>query len=109
VEVKDDGWAVPDGAGSFEHHQNHDSGPLAGENVMNVILVSAECSPWCKTGICVITLQSPLFFIRFFCSIITHIRTSIVLHRWSWRCCWCFAQGFGKERTSRYGTIRFHI
>uniref|UniRef100_A0ACD5V951 Uncharacterized protein n=1 Tax=Avena sativa TaxID=4498 RepID=A0ACD5V951_AVESA len=46
VEVKDDGRA----AGSFEHHKNHDSGPLAGENVMNVILVSAECSPWCKTG-----------------------------------------------------------
>jgi starch synthase len=64
VEVKDDGWAVPDGAGSFEHHQNHDSGPLAGENVMNVILVSAECSPWCKTGICVITLQPPLLFIQ---------------------------------------------
>ncbi|KAM0914344.1 hypothetical protein ACQ4PT_011549 [Festuca glaucescens] len=50
AEAKDDGWAAADGAGSSEHHQNHDSGPLAGENVMNVILVSAECSPWCKTG-----------------------------------------------------------
>ncbi|CAL5222405.1 g4764 [Coccomyxa viridis] len=26
------------------------SGPLAGENVMNVILVGAECAPWSKTG-----------------------------------------------------------
>ncbi|CAM0913603.1 unnamed protein product [Alopecurus aequalis] len=50
AEVKDDGWAGADGTGSFEHRQNHDGGPLAGENVMNVILVSAECSPWCKTG-----------------------------------------------------------
>lgn len=49
VEAKDDGWAVADDAGSF-HHQNHDSGPLAGENVMNVVVVAAECSPWCKTG-----------------------------------------------------------
>lgn len=24
--------------------------PLAGPNVMNVILVAAECAPWCKTG-----------------------------------------------------------
>nr|BAK03716.1 predicted protein [Hordeum vulgare subsp. vulgare] len=50
VEAKDDGSAVADDAGSFEHHQNHDSGPLAGENVMNVVVVAAECSPWCKTG-----------------------------------------------------------
>ncbi|GJN41196.1 hypothetical protein PR202_gn00541 [Eleusine coracana subsp. coracana] len=35
-----------DDAGSFED----DSGPLAGENVMNVVVVAAECSPWCKTG-----------------------------------------------------------
>ncbi|CAK0787417.1 Soluble starch synthase 2-3, chloroplastic/amyloplastic [Coccomyxa viridis] len=26
------------------------SGPLAGQNVMNVILVGAECAPWSKTG-----------------------------------------------------------
>ena len=26
------------------------SGPLAGENVMNVVLVGAECAPWSKTG-----------------------------------------------------------
>uniref|UniRef100_A0A0A9DQ75 starch synthase n=1 Tax=Arundo donax TaxID=35708 RepID=A0A0A9DQ75_ARUDO len=50
AEEKNDAWAVADGAGSFEHSQNNDSGPLAGENVMNVIMVAAECSPWCKTG-----------------------------------------------------------
>jgi starch synthase len=55
AEANNDGGAAADATGSFE---NHDSGPLAGENVMNVILVSAECSPWCKTGICVTTLQS---------------------------------------------------
>ena len=26
------------------------SGPLAGPNVMNVVLVGAECAPWSKTG-----------------------------------------------------------
>ena len=36
AEVKGGGWAVADG----EQHQNHDAGPLAGENVMNVIVVS---------------------------------------------------------------------
>ncbi|KAK1605241.1 hypothetical protein QYE76_028914 [Lolium multiflorum] len=50
AEANNDGGAAADATGSFENHQNHDSGPLAGENVMNVILVSAECSPWCKTG-----------------------------------------------------------
>lgn len=25
--------------------------PLAGENVMNVIMVGAECAPWSKTGV----------------------------------------------------------
>jgi hypothetical protein len=24
--------------------------PLAGENVMNVVMVGAECAPWSKTG-----------------------------------------------------------
>jgi starch synthase len=47
VEEKNDAWAVADGADSIH---DHDSGPLAGENVMNVIVVAAECSPWCKTG-----------------------------------------------------------
>jgi starch synthase len=42
--------ADADAAGSFENYKNDDPGPLAGENVMNVIVVAAECSPWCKTG-----------------------------------------------------------
>ena len=50
VETKDEAGVGADVAGSFEDHENDDSGPLAGENVMNVIVVSAECSPWCKTG-----------------------------------------------------------
>ena len=32
------------------HHEPQGEGPLAGENVMNVVLVGAECSPWSKTG-----------------------------------------------------------
>lgn len=50
VEAKDDSRVGADDAGSFEHYGDNDSGPLAGENVMNVIVVAAECSPWCKTG-----------------------------------------------------------
>ncbi|KAL5661393.1 hypothetical protein ACJX0J_028518, partial [Zea mays] len=49
-EAKDDSRVGADDAGSFEHYGDNDSGPLAGENVMNVIVVAAECSPWCKTG-----------------------------------------------------------
>lgn len=30
--------------------EEKDSGPLAGVNVMNVIVVAAECAPWAKTG-----------------------------------------------------------
>lgn len=33
----------------FEEGNQHRP-PLAGENVMNVIIVSAECAPWSKTG-----------------------------------------------------------
>jgi hypothetical protein len=36
----------PVDAPSVPEHQ----GPLAGENVMNVVLVGAECAPWSKTG-----------------------------------------------------------
>ncbi|WVZ81867.1 hypothetical protein U9M48_029198 [Paspalum notatum var. saurae] len=49
-EAKGDAGASADEAGSFENYENNDPGPLAGENVMNVIVVAAECSPWCKTG-----------------------------------------------------------
>lgn len=31
--------------------------PLAGVNVMNIILVAAECAPWSKTGICLIGIK----------------------------------------------------
>ncbi|GAB4831653.1 Sucrose synthase [Ancistrocladus abbreviatus] len=31
-------------------HDDMKPGPLAGANVMNVILVAAECTPWSKTG-----------------------------------------------------------
>jgi starch synthase len=47
AEENNDAWAAVDGVDS---NQGDDSGPLAGENVMNVIMVAAECSPWCKTG-----------------------------------------------------------
>ncbi|CAN6208163.1 unnamed protein product [Urochloa humidicola] len=51
AETKDEvGVGAADAAGSFENNENGDPGPLAGENVMNVIVVAAECSPWCKTG-----------------------------------------------------------
>lgn len=26
--------------------------PLAGPNVMNIVMVGAECAPWSKTGAC---------------------------------------------------------
>lgn len=35
-------------APSYQEPQQ--GGPLAGENVMNVIVVGAECAPWSKTG-----------------------------------------------------------
>nr|CAB3467580.1 unnamed protein product [Digitaria exilis] len=51
AETEDDGAGVhADASGSFEHYEDNDPRPLAGENVMNVIVVAAECSPWCKTG-----------------------------------------------------------
>eukprot|EP00884_Botryococcus_braunii_P004523 jgi/Botrbrau1/14071/Bobra.182_3s0018.1 len=31
-------------------HASGDGGPLAGENVMNIVFVGAECAPWSKTG-----------------------------------------------------------
>ncbi|CAN6173129.1 unnamed protein product [Urochloa humidicola] len=50
ADTKDEAGVGADAAGSFENNENDDPGPLAGENVMNVIVVAAECSPWCKTG-----------------------------------------------------------
>jgi hypothetical protein len=37
--------------GSKDSEEEQDSGPLAGVNVMNVIVVAAECAPWVKTGV----------------------------------------------------------
>ncbi|RLM54345.1 soluble starch synthase 2-3, chloroplastic/amyloplastic-like [Panicum miliaceum] len=42
-ETKDEAGVDADVAGSFEDYENDDPGPLAGENVMNVIVVAAEC------------------------------------------------------------------
>jgi hypothetical protein len=36
---------------SKDSEEQQDSGPLAGVNVMSVILVAAECAPWVKTGV----------------------------------------------------------
>ncbi|XP_062222037.1 soluble starch synthase 2-2, chloroplastic/amyloplastic-like [Phragmites australis] len=47
----DAGAAVTDtAASSADDSEGKDSGPLAGPNVMNVIVVASECSPFCKTG-----------------------------------------------------------
>ncbi|KAF8723546.1 hypothetical protein HU200_021498 [Digitaria exilis] len=44
AETEDDGAGVhADASGSFEHYEDNDPRPLAGENVMNVIVVAAEC------------------------------------------------------------------
>lgn len=42
--VKNDEASIPT-------HEEENPPPLAGANVMNVILVAAECAPWSKTGI----------------------------------------------------------
>ncbi|KAJ8646998.1 hypothetical protein MRB53_000021 [Persea americana] len=46
-EIADDASDVPDTAAEEEDVKPP---PLAGTNVMNVILVAAECAPWSKTG-----------------------------------------------------------
>uniref|UniRef100_A0A0D9VKZ0 starch synthase n=1 Tax=Leersia perrieri TaxID=77586 RepID=A0A0D9VKZ0_9ORYZ len=46
LEAKADAGA----ASSADDNENKESGPLAGANVMNVIIVASECSPFCKTG-----------------------------------------------------------
>ncbi|XP_062220273.1 soluble starch synthase 2-2, chloroplastic/amyloplastic-like [Phragmites australis] len=50
VEAKADAAAMTDAASSADDSESKDSGPLAGPNVMNVIVVASECSPFCKTG-----------------------------------------------------------
>ncbi|KAL6912140.1 hypothetical protein ACP4OV_000945 [Aristida adscensionis] len=50
VESKADVAVATDAASSADDSGDKDSGPLAGPNVMNVIVVASECSPFCKTG-----------------------------------------------------------
>jgi starch synthase len=50
VEVKPEAAAVTDAASSVDDSDGKESGLLAGPNVMNVIVVASECSPFCKTG-----------------------------------------------------------
>ena len=46
MQVQQQSWEPAEPA----HHEPQGGPPLAGENVMNVVLVGAECSPWSKTG-----------------------------------------------------------
>lgn len=39
--------------------------PLAGANVMNIILVAAECAPWSKTGILSFTSEGNTIYMKF--------------------------------------------
>lgn len=50
VEVKAEAGTATDAASSADDSEGKESGPLAGPNVMNVIVVASECSPFCKTG-----------------------------------------------------------
>ncbi|KAJ1281026.1 hypothetical protein BS78_04G277100 [Paspalum vaginatum] len=51
VEAKADGAAAPDAeAGAADDSEDKEPGPLAGPNVMNVVVVASECAPFCKTG-----------------------------------------------------------
>ncbi|TVU28499.1 hypothetical protein EJB05_20018 [Eragrostis curvula] len=50
VEVKAEAAPVTDAASSVDDSEGKESGPLAGPNVMNIIVVASECSPFCKTG-----------------------------------------------------------
>lgn len=50
VEAKADAGIDAEAASSADDSDNKESGPLAGPNVMNIIVVASECSPFCKTG-----------------------------------------------------------
>ncbi|WVZ73689.1 hypothetical protein U9M48_021971 [Paspalum notatum var. saurae] len=51
VEAKADAAAAPDAeAGAADDNEDKEPGPLAGPNVMNVVVVASECAPFCKTG-----------------------------------------------------------
>uniref|UniRef100_A0A0E0K566 starch synthase n=1 Tax=Oryza punctata TaxID=4537 RepID=A0A0E0K566_ORYPU len=50
LEAKVDAGGDAGATSSADDSENKESGPLAGANVMNVIVVASECSPFCKTG-----------------------------------------------------------
>nr|CAB3451070.1 unnamed protein product [Digitaria exilis] len=51
VEAKADAAAATDVAGSAaDGSEDKEPGPLAGPNVMNIVVVASECAPFCKTG-----------------------------------------------------------
>uniref|UniRef100_A0A0D3FAE9 starch synthase n=1 Tax=Oryza barthii TaxID=65489 RepID=A0A0D3FAE9_9ORYZ len=50
LEAKADAGGDAGAVSSADDSENKESGPLAGPNVMNVIVVASECSPFCKTG-----------------------------------------------------------
>jgi starch synthase len=51
IGAKVDTSADAEVASSSDDSENKGSAPLAGPNVMNVIVVASECAPFCKTGI----------------------------------------------------------
>ncbi|CAN6280000.1 unnamed protein product [Urochloa humidicola] len=51
VEAKADATAATEvAAGASDDSEDKEPGPLAGLNVMNVVVVASECAPFCKTG-----------------------------------------------------------
>jgi starch synthase len=51
VDAKADGAPATDAVASAgDDSEDKEPGPLAGPNVMNVVVVASECAPFCKTG-----------------------------------------------------------
>ncbi|KAG2661528.1 soluble starch synthase 2-2, chloroplastic/amyloplastic isoform X1 [Panicum virgatum] len=51
VEAKADAAAATEAAASAaDGSEDKEPGPLAGPNVMNIVVVASECAPFCKTG-----------------------------------------------------------
>ncbi|CAN6246129.1 unnamed protein product [Urochloa humidicola] len=42
--------AMEAAAGASDDSEDKEPGPLAGPNVMNIVVVASECAPFCKTG-----------------------------------------------------------
>ena len=65
VEAKADAAAATEAAASAaDGSEDKEPGPLAGPNVMNIVVVASECAPFCKTGkshfCCVSAIESKL-------------------------------------------------